>query len=263
MKGVGPDWMFDIDRLSASMNYVPVTGTNTNDNAGFEDNVETPKDQDYIWMPIWKSMDLSSSQEGPSNTTNEGNEDDQGTQNQENQESGANDNGTASSSDGPASSSIGTAEPLNVQIDDSFQEEVGISNLPTTYEVPKTPSTRILKDHSTDDVIGSITSGVRTRSQVGLSQVLSSDEEGFLSSIYEEKNNDNSNICLFSCFLSQAEPKNINKTLDDASWVEAMQEELLQFKIQKVWVLVDLPKGMRVIGTKWVFRKKKRMNGVL
>nr|GEV60054.1 hypothetical protein [Tanacetum cinerariifolium] len=36
-----------------------------------------------------------------------------------------------------------------------------------------------------------------------------------------------------------------------------MQEELLQFKMQKVWVLVDLPKGKRAIGFKWVFRNKK------
>ncbi|GKB62495.1 putative ribonuclease H-like domain-containing protein [Tanacetum coccineum] len=40
-------------------------------------------------------------------------------------------------------------------------------------------------------------------------------------------------------------------------WVEAIQEELLQFKLQKVWVLVDLPYGKKVIGTKWVFRNKR------
>nr|GEU31703.1 retrovirus-related Pol polyprotein from transposon TNT 1-94 [Tanacetum cinerariifolium] len=34
----------------------------------------------------------------------------------------------------------------------------------------------------------------------------------------------------------------------DPSWIEAMQEELLQFKMQKVWVLVDLPHGKRAIG---------------
>ncbi|GJR85614.1 ribonuclease H-like domain-containing protein [Tanacetum coccineum] len=39
--------------------------------------------------------------------------------------------------------------------------------------------------------------------------------------------------------------------------VEAMQEELLQFKLQKVWLLVDLPYGKKVIGTKWVFRNKR------
>ncbi|GKE09674.1 putative ribonuclease H-like domain-containing protein, partial [Tanacetum coccineum] len=36
-----------------------------------------------------------------------------------------------------------------------------------------------------------------------------------------------------------------------------MQEELLQFKLQKVWILMDLPKGHRAIGTKWVYRNKK------
>ncbi|GKE62693.1 ribonuclease H-like domain-containing protein, partial [Tanacetum coccineum] len=36
-----------------------------------------------------------------------------------------------------------------------------------------------------------------------------------------------------ACFLSQIEPKKISKALDDESWIEAMQEELLQFKIQK------------------------------
>ncbi|GKC71205.1 retrovirus-related pol polyprotein from transposon TNT 1-94 [Tanacetum coccineum] len=41
------------------------------------------------------------------------------------------------------------------------------------------------------------------------------------------------------------------------SWIEAMQKELLQFKLQKVWTLVDLPKGNRAIGTKWVYRNKK------
>nr|GEZ93814.1 putative ribonuclease H-like domain-containing protein [Tanacetum cinerariifolium] len=41
------------------------------------------------------------------------------------------------------------------------------------------------------------------------------------------------------------------------SWVEAMQEELLQFKIQNVWTLVDGPKELRPIGIKWVLKNKK------
>ncbi|GKB91236.1 putative ribonuclease H-like domain-containing protein [Tanacetum coccineum] len=36
-----------------------------------------------------------------------------------------------------------------------------------------------------------------------------------------------------------------------------MQEELLQFKLQQIWTLVDLPYGKRAIGTKWVYRNKK------
>nr|GEX67583.1 hypothetical protein [Tanacetum cinerariifolium] len=45
--------------------------------------------------------------------------------------------------------------------------------------------------------------------------------------------------------------------LKDPSWIEAMQEELLQFKLQEVWTLVDLPYGKRAIGNKWVFQNKK------
>nr|GFA94578.1 putative ribonuclease H-like domain-containing protein [Tanacetum cinerariifolium] len=68
--------------------------------------------------------------------------------------------------------------------------------------------------------------------------------------------------CLFSCFLSQEEPKKIVDALKDPSWVEAMQQELLQFNIQNVWVLVDCPSGVRPIGTKWVLKNKKDERGI-
>nr|GFB20136.1 ribonuclease H-like domain-containing protein [Tanacetum cinerariifolium] len=49
----------------------------------------------------------------------------------------------------------------------------------------------------------------------------------------------------------------------DPSWIEAMQEELLQFKMQKVWVLVNLPYGKRAIGTKWVYKNKRDERGIV
>nr|GFB27441.1 putative ribonuclease H-like domain-containing protein [Tanacetum cinerariifolium] len=42
-----------------------------------------------------------------------------------------------------------------------------------------------------------------------------------------------------------------------------MQEELLHFKMQKVWILVDLPYGKRAIGTKWVYKNKKDERGIV
>ncbi|GJW36275.1 putative ribonuclease H-like domain-containing protein [Tanacetum coccineum] len=45
--------------------------------------------------------------------------------------------------------------------------------------------------------------------------------------------------------------------------VEAMQEELLQFRLQQVWILVDLPHRAKVIGTKWVYRNKRDERGVV
>ncbi|GJT23570.1 putative ribonuclease H-like domain-containing protein, partial [Tanacetum coccineum] len=58
----GPKWLFDIDVLTKSMNYVPVVaGTNSNDFVGTEKSIgaghsskETGSSQDYILMPLWK-----------------------------------------------------------------------------------------------------------------------------------------------------------------------------------------------------------------
>nr|GEX84705.1 putative ribonuclease H-like domain-containing protein [Tanacetum cinerariifolium] len=58
-------------------------------------------------------------------------------------------------------------------------------------------------------------------------------------------------------------PKKVFDALQDPSWVEFMQEELFQFKIQKVWSLVDCPKGVRPIGTKWVLKNKKDERGIV
>nr|GEW99894.1 putative ribonuclease H-like domain-containing protein [Tanacetum cinerariifolium] len=63
--------------------------------------------------------------------------------------------------------------------------------------------------------------------------------------------------------VKEQEPKRVHQALKYPSWIEAMQEELLQFKMQKVWVLVDLPKGKITIGSKWVFRNKKNKRGIV
>nr|GEY53536.1 putative ribonuclease H-like domain-containing protein [Tanacetum cinerariifolium] len=69
-----------------------------------------------------------------------------------------------------------------------------------------------------------------------------------------------------ACFTDSqkpSKPKKIFDALQDPSWVEAMQEELLQFRIQIVWSLVDCPKGVRPIRTKWVLKNKKDERGIV
>nr|GEV01361.1 putative reverse transcriptase domain-containing protein [Tanacetum cinerariifolium] len=44
---------------------------------------------------------------------------------------------------------------------------------------------------------------------------------------------------------------------------EDSEEELLQFKLQEVWTLVELTNGKGAIGTKWVFRNKKDERGIM
>ncbi|GJR81495.1 putative ribonuclease H-like domain-containing protein [Tanacetum coccineum] len=63
-------------------------------------------------------------------------------------------------------------------------------------------------------------------------------EQGFISAVFEGKTHEDLHTCLFACFLSQEEPK-------------------------KVWTLVDLPYGKRAIGTKWVYRNKKDERGIV
>ncbi|GJT18961.1 reverse transcriptase domain-containing protein [Tanacetum coccineum] len=51
---------------------------------------------------------------------------------------------------------------------------------------------------------------------------------------------------------------------DELGFLNAIYEgRLTKFKLQNVWVLVDLPKGHRAIGTKWVYRNKKDERGIV
>nr|GFA42725.1 hypothetical protein [Tanacetum cinerariifolium] len=58
------------------------------------------------------------------------------------------------------------------------------------------------------------------------------------------------------------EPKKISDALKDPSWVEAMQEELLQFKIQNVWTLVNCPEGEEGIDNEEVFAPVVRIEAI-
>ncbi|GJW48021.1 putative ribonuclease H-like domain-containing protein [Tanacetum coccineum] len=71
VKGNGPDWVFDVDSLSISMNYVPVVaGNKTNGIAGTKDNIvagqdqkEKEPEQEYILIPLCTTDPLIS--QGP------------------------------------------------------------------------------------------------------------------------------------------------------------------------------------------------------
>ncbi|KAK8965315.1 hypothetical protein KSP40_PGU017846 [Platanthera guangdongensis] len=68
---------------------------------------------------------------------------------------------------------------------------------------------------------------------------------------------------LYSSFLSQVQPKKFEEAVLDSHWIDAMQEELNQFKRCKVWELVPKPKDYDIIGTKWIFRNKLDENGII
>ncbi|GJW90431.1 putative ribonuclease H-like domain-containing protein, partial [Tanacetum coccineum] len=206
VSGDGPKWLFDIDSLTKSMNYVSViAGTNSNDFASSEVSIgegttskETDISQDYIMMP--------KDDEGVSKASRV---DDQ----ERHEISTLNINtvgpsiNTASANLRTGSLHINTVSPTVlttrsncpqsildiISLRDNVtpeatnanlfgdETEMDMSNLNASYHVPTTPNTRIHKDHS----------------------------------------------------LDHEEPKRFTKALSDSAWVEAMQEELLQFKLQK------------------------------
>ncbi|GKD67440.1 putative ribonuclease H-like domain-containing protein [Tanacetum coccineum] len=148
----------------------------------------------------------------------------------------------------------------NAYDDEDVGAEADLNNLETTMNVSPIPTTRIDKDHPKDQIIGDLNSAIQTRRMTKIS-----DEHAMACYINKQRRTNHKDYlnCLFACFLSQMEPKKVIQALEDPSWIEAMQEELLQFQLQKVWTLVNLPNGKRAIGTKWVFRNKKGERGIV
>ncbi|KAJ9552315.1 hypothetical protein OSB04_016360 [Centaurea solstitialis] len=125
-----------------------------------------------------------------------------------------------------------TLEQADTNLSDSLQEEAA-------YQ------TRTQKNHPSTLVIGDMESPMLTRHKSKQAEV------------------SNPHLSLISCFLSQEEPKKVYDAMKDPIWIEAMQDELLQFVLQHVWDLVDLPCGHRAIGTRWIFRNKKDERGIV
>nr|GEV07138.1 hypothetical protein [Tanacetum cinerariifolium] len=134
------------------------------------------------------------------------------------------------------------------------------NNLELTTVVSPIPTTMIHKDHHKEQIIGDPLSALQTRRMTKTSQ-----EHAMVTLMCHcrRTNHKDYQNCLLACFLSQIEPKKVIQALTDPSWIEAMQGELLQFKLQKVWRFVDLPKGKHAIGTKWVYRNKKDERGII
>ncbi|GJW06641.1 putative ribonuclease H-like domain-containing protein [Tanacetum coccineum] len=142
--------------------------------------------------------------------------------------------------------------------DEDVGVEADMNNLDAFMHVSPIPTIRVHKDHPVEQIIGDLNSAPQTRRMTK-----NLEEHGLFSSVQQRTNHKDFQNCLFACFLSQVEPKKVIQALQDPSWIEAMQDELLQFKLQKVWTLVDLPNGKRPIGTKWVFRNKKDERGIV
>ncbi|GJS31838.1 putative ribonuclease H-like domain-containing protein [Tanacetum coccineum] len=191
VKGNGPDWLFDVDSLLISMNYVPVaTGNKTNGIAGTKDNIVAGKAQ----KEKEHEQDTPVSTAGPSFDT-----------------------AVPSTPVNAVGPSVSTANESEEQLFERF------SPFKNAFSFPPVPNISLM------------------------------DNTGIFGNAYDDED-------------VEEEVDMNNKpvqALKDPSWVEAMQNELLQFKILNVWTLVDLPIDKWAIGTKWVFRNKKDERGIV
>ncbi|GKD16472.1 putative ribonuclease H-like domain-containing protein, partial [Tanacetum coccineum] len=239
---------------------------------------KTKPEQEYILIPFCTTDPLIS--QGPKDS-----EEDVGMKPTKVNESGASDKGeedeqdTRSDAAGPSFTNDNPSLPAfalphvpnvfsiddtgifgNAYDDEDVGAEADLNNLETTMNARPIPTTRIDKDHPKNQIIRDLNSAIQTRRMTKIS-----DEHAMVSYINKQRRTNHKDYqnCLFACFLSQKEPKKVIQALEDPSWIEAMQKELLQFELQKVWILVDLPNGKRAIRTKWVFRNKKDGRGIV
>nr|GFB61771.1 hypothetical protein [Tanacetum cinerariifolium] len=104
----------------------------------------------------------------------------------------------------------------------------------TSISASPTATFRIHKDHPKTQIIGPMDTPIQTRHKSKMVE-----EQSFIATIHQKTDLALLQCCLFSCFLSQVEPK------------------------KNVCTLVDCPKGVRPIRTKWVLKNKKDERGIV
>ncbi|GJR04970.1 retrovirus-related pol polyprotein from transposon TNT 1-94 [Tanacetum coccineum] len=141
--GSGPDWLFDIDALTRTVNYEPiVSGTQSNGFAGTKasDNADPKSSLDNEFKPLsddGKKVDEDLRKESECKD--------------QDKEDNVNSTNTVN---------VAGTNEVNA-VDNGVVAD--INNLDTTIQVSPIPTTRIHKDHPLDQVIGDLQSATQTR----------------------------------------------------------------------------------------------------
>ncbi|GJS66456.1 retrovirus-related pol polyprotein from transposon TNT 1-94 [Tanacetum coccineum] len=127
----------------------------------------------------------------------------------------------------------------------SYEESSSRDVIPTNVHSVNQPPENLkkwTKDLSLDNVIGNPSRPISTRHQLQNKAL----------------------FCYFDAFLTSVEPKNYKEALKEASWIEAMQEELNEFERLKVWEFVPRLDRVMIITLKWIYKVKlDELGGVL
>ncbi|GJU04311.1 hypothetical protein Tco_1114649, partial [Tanacetum coccineum] len=202
VKGNGPDWLFDIDSLTISMNYVPVaTWNKTNGIAGSKDNTVTgPKDRE-------RDTGMKPTEVDENEASDTSGKDDEATRSESerlNQREMQTENTNSTNGINTVSTPVSTARPplllnafslppvlnissmdntgifVNAYDDEDVEEVVDMNNVNSSYSVPDTSFTKFYKDHPEDQVIGSLKTPVQIRHMTKTNE-----EHGLISSVHQ------------------------------------------------------------------------------
>nr|GEX70381.1 hypothetical protein [Tanacetum cinerariifolium] len=273
-----PTWLFVIDGLTRTMNYQPITaGNQSNPSVGFQDKFDAKKagevvTQQYVLFPMWSSGSIN-----PQN-----NDEDAAFDEKEHD---------AKKPESEVNVSLSSSAQSKKQ-DDKTKKKAKGKSFVESFTGNRDLSAEF-EDHSNNNsndvnAAGSIVPAVGQNSSnstnpfsAEMEDITYSDHENVgaeadfnnletsiavnpIPTIRIHKNHLVSQIIGDLSLTTQTrKPKRVHQALKDPSWIEAIQEELLQFKMQKVWIVVDLPHGKREIGTKWVYRNKKDKRGIV
>ncbi|GJV22603.1 ribonuclease H-like domain-containing protein [Tanacetum coccineum] len=273
--GSGPNWLFDIDALTKSMNYKPVVaGNQSNSNAGTKAcndagkaRMETVHGKDYIPLPMWPADPLSPQdsksspdagfkpigEEEKKDAEDPGNEDSEVPSTEEprvNQEKDDNISSTNNVNTAKVNST-NTINTISLTVN-AAGIEVNVVDPKSSIELSDDPNMPELEDivySANDEDVGAEADMNDLDAFMPVSPILTT-----------RIHKDHPVEQIIGDLHSAPQTRRMTKNLEEH---EAIQDELLQLKLQKVWTLVDLPNGKRAIGTKWVYRNKKDERGIV
>ncbi|GKE71047.1 hypothetical protein Tco_1529119, partial [Tanacetum coccineum] len=172
--GSGPNWLFDIDALTKSMNYEPIiAGNQSNGSAGTKARGDTGKarmetvlGKDYILLPfLTQNLSFSSSLKDSPNAgfKPSGKEEKKDAKDPENKDknNATDENIVYGCYDDPNMPNL--EEIVNSDDDEGVDAKADMTNLDTNILVSPTLTTRIHKDHPLEQIIRDIHSAPQTK----------------------------------------------------------------------------------------------------
>ncbi|GJR40528.1 putative RNA-directed DNA polymerase [Tanacetum coccineum] len=69
------------------------------------------------------------------------------------------------------------------------------------------------------------------------------------------------NFSFVTSLNKTCEPKSFKEAVLDSKWVDAMNSEIKALNKNNTWVIIELPKGRKPIGSKWIWKIKYKSTG--